>query len=359
MVVSTKQIKLFLAILSAIAITNHGAVVNALNLPIQNNGITELKAEKVIAKKSGGRSSGGSFKRKPSRSKSSSPSRSSTKSRSKSYSSPSRSYERRNSTQRSYDDYRRRDSSPNYHRTSRSNSADNFILFVLGFIFFIVIILVLWAIVYKVSRSSSDRTKASNRAKRNIARERDNDRVTISWLQVVLSSEAKELQQDLSNLTTSADTDSVAGLLELMKESVLILRRNENHWTHVASSSKSMDISNAESEFDVLSFNERSKFSGESLSNVEGKITTRESRQTDSDGFPAYIVVTLIIGSADDRALFSQINNVEELQQALQTLSGMREDYLMKFELLWTPQAANEYLTDEELLMEYTKVIPL
>ena len=37
----------------------------------------------------------------------------------------------------------------------------------------------------------------------------------------------------------------------------------------------------------------------------------------------------------------------------------MRDDYLMKFELLWTPQQADEYLTDEELLMEYTDIISL
>ena len=36
----------------------------------------------------------------------------------------------------------------------------------------------------------------------------------------------------------------------------------------------------------------------------------------------------------------------------------MREDYLMRFELL-SPQKQGEHLTDEELLMEYTKIMPL
>ena len=37
----------------------------------------------------------------------------------------------------------------------------------------------------------------------------------------------------------------------------------------------------------------------------------------------------------------------------------MRTDYLMKLELLWTPQKQGEYLTNEELLMEYTEIIIL
>ena len=347
MVFSTKQIKLFFAILSTIVVTNRGAVVSATELQIHHTDSLELKTENIIAKKSGGRSSGGSFKRKPSRSKSSSPRRrSSTKSRSKSYSSPSSSY--------------KRNSTSDYHYSNSSNSTDgDFMMFFIASIFFVVIFLALCTAIYNASRSLIDRFNVSNRAKRKVTQERDNDRITISLLQVVLSSEARELQQDLSNLTINSDTDSEAGLVKLMKETVLILMRNDIYWTHVASNSKSMDISNAESEFDVLSFVERSKFSSESLSNVDGQITTKESRYTDSDGFSAYIVVTLIIGSADDRPVFNQINSVEELQQALETLSGMREDYLMKFELLWTPQQQGEYLTDEELLMEYTEVMPL
>ena len=328
------------------SIASHPTLEDRVDIPSVSN-------ELIITKKSGGRSGGGSFKSKPSRSKSSSPSRSNNRRKS----TPSRSYERDSYRDRDRD--YRRDSSPTYYRSSRRGFGGGWIggLFISLFLlmFFGVFALIAW-LIFKQLNSA---WKSSNREERKIVKERDNDRVTISTLQVALSSEATEVQSDLTELSTNADTDSESGLVELMRESALVLLRNNTCWTHVRSSSQSLDISKAESTFDRISVTERSKFSNETLSNVDGEIKTRQARNSDSDGFPAYVVVTLICGTADDNPLFDKIYTEDNLREVLLKLSAMREDYLMKFELLWTPQTANEYLTDEELLMEYTDIMPL
>ena len=358
------SIKLFLTGLIAIAIAHNLSPVLANDSPTENivkydvelnqTIIQPTSANELVAKKSGGRSGGGSFKSKPSRSKSSSPSRSSNQRKS---TSPSRSY---NKKKYNSPNYRRPSTRTYYNRSPRnsrgSSSIGNFIFFVFTLIFLGGLLFILFYILKQVFSAGSN---SSNKAERKIAKERDNDRVTISLLQVVLSSEALQIQQDLSELSTTIDTSSDEGLVELMRESALILLRSDLHWTHVLSCSNSLDISQAEEEFGKLSLVERSKFTGESLSNVDGNMKTRQSRSDEGEGFPAYVVVTLILGTADDHPLFSKIHDSEELKQALLRLSSMREDYLMKFELLWTPQKKNEYLTDEELLMEYTEVMPL
>ncbi len=363
-VLKKNYIKLFLASWMAIAIAYNLNSASASNFQVKNNIESQVKlnqvivqspvTEDLIVKKSGGRSGGGSFKSRPSRSKNSSPSRKSNRRKS---SSPSPSYERREYNSPSY----RRHSRPTYYnRSSRSSrgssSFGNFIFIIFVLIFLGGLIFVLLFIFNQMIGSNSN---SSNKAERKIAKERDNSRVTISLLQVVLSSEALEIQQDLSALSTSVDTSTDTGLVELMQEATLILLRSSSYWTHVFSHSNSLDISRAEEKFDKLSMIERSKFSGESLSNVDGKLKTRQSRSNENEGFPAYVVVTLIFGTADDNPLFDKIYNSEDLQEKLLKLSAMREDYLMKFELLWTPQKKNEYLTDEELLMEYTEVVPL
>ena len=193
-----------------------------------------------------------------------------------------------------------------------------------------------------------------------IARERDNDRVTVSLLQVALSSAAENIQQELSELSLETDTDTESGLVTLMQESALILLRHEIAWTHVLSSSHSLEIERAESAFDKLSIAERSKFSSETLSNVDGNLKTRSATAVNTEGeFADYVVVTLILGTADDRPLFDKINTEATLKEELLQLASMRDDYLMKFELLWTPQTADRYLTAEELLLEYSSIIPL
>ena len=378
------NLKLFFATLIAIAIANNldlatlasGSLQPKIDhqsaiAPSLNNTLPSLENQSefdfytkdtILAKKSGGRSGGGSFKSRPSRSKRSSPSRSSTQRKSNS---PSLSSTRSKSTSPSYrksEPSYRRDSSPNYYGTSsyrrRGGSFVGTIIFAILLLFFlgglIFVLLYLLKLIFGSKSSSSDKTE------RKIIKERDNNRVTISLLQVALASDAELLQQDLSELSITADTDTEAGLVELMREAALILLRNDRSWTHVLSSSESLHIERAEQAFERLSMTERSKFSGETLSNVDGQLKTRQARNSsDSDGVAAYVVVTLILGTADDNPLFEKIYTEDNLREVLLKLSAMREDYLMKFELLWTPQTANEYLTDEELLMEYTEIMPL
>ena len=301
----------------------------------------------LIAKKSGGRSGGGSFKK---RSSGSSRSKSSGSFRKKSSGStrtntPTRTLRRPSTFPSSRNSYGRRTTS----RNVRSRGGFS-ILWVMLIIFLIGFIL------FYLSQQSKTATKQSGN---QIANERDNDRVTVSLLQVALSSAAEEIQDELSQLSTNKDTDSKSGLVTLMQESALILLRHETAWTHVLSSSNSLDIEQAESAFNRLSLVERSKFSGETLSNIDGVLKTGTAKDNAGDDFADYVVVTLILGTADDNPLFKKINSVEALKKALLEIASMRDDYLFKFELLWTPQQVGQYLTDEELLLEYTNIIPL
>ena len=300
-----------------------------------------------MLKKSGGRSGGGSFKRRPS----SSPKRST----------PSRSYKQRPST--SSPTYRR-ESSPTYRHSrpsntyrSSPNSSSGGSAFVFLFLFLLIAVVILY-ILFKMFSQIFSSVGAGGTASK-INRERDNDRVTVSMLQVALSSAAENIQQELSELSLHTDTDTESGLVMLMQESALILLRHQTAWTHVLSNSESMDINHAESAFDRLSIAERSKFSSETLSNVDGNLQTKEAKNVQEDEFTDYVVVTMILGTADDHPLFTKINTETTLKEELLQLSSMRDDYLLKFELLWTPQQTNRYLTDEELLLEYSNIIPL
>lgn len=296
----------------------------------------------LIAKKSGGRSGGGSFKSRPSRS--SSPKRKYTPRRSN--------YNQRKSTSPTY-----RNSQPirtysNYGSRSRNRGFG-------GLLFLMISLFVFGLLIYLVYQMLSKSSNSASRIENKVNRERDNDRVTVSILQVALSDAAENIQQELSALSLNADTDTESGLVELMQESALILLRNNHAWSHVLSSSTSLDISQAESAFNKLSIAERSRFSSETLSNMDGTLKTKAGTSSDSDDFASYVVVTLILGTADDKPIFTKINTEEALNETILQLSSLRDDYLIKFELLWTPQQADQYLTDEELLLEYTDMIPL
>ncbi len=191
--------------------------------------------------------------------------------------------------------------------------------------------------------------------------ELENDIVTVSKLQVALHSSARSLQAELSELTLEADTETTKGLKELLEASALALLRNSGNWTHILGTSQTISSrEQAETVFNRLSIEERSKFSTETLTNVDGKIRQRSLDEPATDeGSAAYIVVTLLIGTADDRPLFEPVDSAQAMQEALKKVASMHSDYLMVFELLWSPQVESDTLTEAELATEYAGLVAI
>ncbi|MBW4665028.1 MAG: DUF1517 domain-containing protein [Chroococcus sp. CMT-3BRIN-NPC107] len=92
------------------------------------------------------------------------------------------------------------------------------------------------------------------------------------------------------------------------------------------------------------------------INNVSGLRQEKPVTSNLEEGSADYIVVTLIIGTADDRPLFTEVRTIDALTTALNKVGSMRSDYLMMFELIWSPQVETDTLTYDELLTEYTNM---
>ncbi len=334
-----KTTKLFLTTVAAIATIN---TIETPQIPNISNSWLTVQTE-AQARRSGGRSGGGSFSRGSSRSSSgSSRSSSGSRSRSRSYNN-SPTYDNNNS--RNYSG-----SGTYYSGGSRGVSI------FLGFLFFGIFGLILFAIIYNVLKSALSGNNSNHSVAYN--RERDNNIVTISHLQIALLASATDVQSGLTELSLRVDTNTEEGLKELLQESILVLLRNSEYWTHHLNSSQKIHIDQAEAKFDSLSLEERSKLSSETLSNMEGNIKQKEVISPD-DKSAMYIVVTLLVGTAHDKPLFEEIRTPEDLKTALNTLATMPSDYLLKFELIWSPQTQHDSLTYDEFISEYTNMIEL
>lgn len=243
--------------------------------------------------------------------------------------------------------------SPSYpvggdYRSSRSSDGGG----MWGFWLFLLIcggiLLIAWMIL-----SSKNKPSAQS--------ELENDIVTVSKLQVALLAEASHIQAELSDLTVNADLERPEGLIQFLQESALAVLRSSEYWSHVLCTSQTVNSrEEAQQVFEQLSIKERSNFSAETLSNVGGYIQRRSPMPVDGDEGPAsYIVVTFLVGTADDKPLFDNIYSAEHLRDVLTRLAGVTSDYLLVFELLWSPQEATDSLTDNEFLREYSEMIPI
>ncbi|MEO0768057.1 MAG: DUF1517 domain-containing protein [Cyanobacteria bacterium J06649_4] len=189
--------------------------------------------------------------------------------------------------------------------------------------------------------------------------EASNDIVTVTQVQVALLASARHVQERFNEISTEYDWGTPNGLDMALKETVLTLLRSPEAWTHVSSSSKTiLTRERAKQHFDRLSMEERRKFEMESLVNVGGKVRKREI-VTKEEGPAEYIVATLIVGSADDRPLFETIHTAEELSNALEQLGSIAPNYLMVYEMLWSPQDFSDSLTYEEMLLHYPHMLQI
>ncbi|GAP96764.1 DUF1517 domain-containing protein [Leptolyngbya sp. NIES-2104] len=191
-------------------------------------------------------------------------------------------------------------------------------------------------------------------------KELDNDVVTVTKVQVGLLAEGRAIQPQLAEIVQQAETETIEGLHAQLQEAALALLRMPENWSHVQASSETVKTRDeAEKRFNQLSIAERTKYTTETLTNANGKLVQKEF-ELDPDKEPAsYIVVTLIVGTADDQPLFSEIRTTEALKDVLHQLSSLNFEYLMRFELQWTPQVEGDSLTYDEMLLEYPEMLQI
>ena len=345
----------------ALSLAAASSIVGGATLPSVETQPLDLafnRSQSALATTSGGRSRGGSFgddepveETRPAKSK-----------RSRSYSESS--YSRSNRDRNRYDD--------DYRSTNRSgdNSAMDAVMFFMFLIFVVYLIksgtlnqffesakataTESETLAYSSATSqASSRTTSARTASRRLSTEITNNTVTVTQVQVAMLAQARHVQKALTQIAEETDMSNKTGLTKSLRETVLALLRAPETWTHAAAQSKTVTTKQAaKAEFESLSLEERSKFDVESLSNVDGKVRKQSTAQHNQDP-AAYIVVTLIVGTAHDNPLLDRAMSVDELKAVLKKLGSITPDYLMVYEVLWSPQDESDSLTDDELMLNY------
>ncbi len=181
--------------------------------------------------------------------------------------------------------------------------------------------------------------------------------VTIAQLQVGLLSSARDLQADLRRLARSADTSSSDGLQRVLQETSLSLLRNPDLWVYANLEEGQVPFLSAESTFNRLSVQERSKLSRELTVNVAGRRSAGGSAALagSSDATSDYIAITLLVASRR-RLNLKGSDSAEDLKDSLQKLGAVGAEDLIALEVIWQPEGAGEVLSTEELLTAYPQL---
>lgn len=186
--------------------------------------------------------------------------------------------------------------------------------------------------------------------------EKDFAKATVSKLQIAFSPPASQLRQELNRVSGTANLNPDDHLVDLMHKTLEVLIEQE-HWTHVSYDSIALPLEKVKPEFDFISHQERNKFIHKAsiLSDYDRNLNGDSGYQTSY----SYVVVTLILCTSHTTPLFQTIHTKQQLVEELMKLSKMKQDSVIKFELLWNPQQENIYISNEQLLIEYADMTRL
>ena len=177
-------------------------------------------------------------------------------------------------------------------------------------------------------------------------------KTTVVRQRVALLASAKDLQTDLIRLARRGDTDSAEGLSKILQETSLALLRHPDKVVYAWSSTEQVASGEAESRFDQLSMEKRSKASEEVLTNVGGSISERKVKPQRDVTENEYILVSVLVAS--DRKLGLKLSDSHEsLNANLVTLGSVSPEDLVALEVIWQPEDEFDVLSKDELLSLY------
>lgn len=186
-----------------------------------------------------------------------------------------------------------------------------------------------------------------------------NPPVAVAKLQVGLLANARALQDDLNRLATTADTGTSQGLAKLLQETTLALLRHPDYWAYAASEAKQTRLLSAEQEFNRYTLSARSRFSAETLSNVNNQLTQAEPQALltgNTDEAPGEYILATVVVATQGKLELPNISSTADLRQALGQIGAVSSENLLAVEVLWTPQQSGETLSADELIAQYPEL---
>jgi len=172
--------------------------------------------------------------------------------------------------------------------------------------------------------------------------------------------------EELERHVSAADFTSPDGLAAFARNTALYLRRKAGKVSHASiTGTPKIAPSEAESKFEALASEARASFDREVL-RIEGKgrkaienkrEADRKDALTDEDGdfgVNEMFVVTLVLGVDQAVPEFpSHIASADDLRNVLERLSSLSAPTVLKVEVVWSPAAESDIMTQEDLLQFY------
>ncbi|PYE56267.1 DUF1517 domain-containing protein [Deinococcus yavapaiensis] len=177
--------------------------------------------------------------------------------------------------------------------------------------------------------------------------------------QLILT-EGDEVKAALQQVARSGDPDSNEGLARMLAEAALVVLRHPERWTYGAVEYQRLDPTSAASRVGAWATEARAAFTEQTTSNYQdNSLTTgfqhRGDYQAKQGGL--YLAVTIAVAAYALPTVPQQgAANAAAARDALLGITGISPSDLVRAEVVWSPDAPGEFLSEDEAIMKYPKL---
>ncbi|MFB9992220.1 DUF1517 domain-containing protein [Deinococcus oregonensis] len=181
----------------------------------------------------------------------------------------------------------------------------------------------------------------------------------------VLMAEGDEVKKALQRVAESGDPDSNEGLARMLQEAALVALRHPDRWVYGNVERAQGAANAADSQVGAWATEARSAFTEQTTSNYQNKDVNsgfehRKGYKVEHDSGDLYLAVTIAIAAhALSNLPPAGTTNAAEVRAALNAISSVTPGDLIRAEVVWSPDAEGEFLSEDEAIQKYPKLTKL
>lgn len=181
----------------------------------------------------------------------------------------------------------------------------------------------------------------------------------------VLLTEGDEVKRELQQVAQNGDPDSNEGLARMMTEAALVLLRHPERWTYGEVKRAQGSGGSADSQVGRWATQARAAFTEQTTSNYQNKdVNTGFTHKGDytfqKDTGDLYLAVTLAVAAVTMPGMPpAGTTDAAEVRAALSAISGVAPGDLIRAEVVWSPDAQGEFLSEDEAIVKYPALTKL
>ncbi|MFK7985915.1 MAG: DUF1517 domain-containing protein [Sandaracinaceae bacterium] len=187
------------------------------------------------------------------------------------------------------------------------------------------------------------------------------DTIDVTALMLGIDREARpEVQRAMNDIAEMGDSGSPAGLVQMMREAIAVLRGVRRHWTHAGvENTRPMPEAKAEGRFAALTKKARRRFEEETIRNKDGVITRGDASPLPPSDVPGVVVVTLVVAARQELLDVADVRDGAQLERAFDGLMGVGADDFVAMEVIWSPSDENDRATSAMVEAKYPELTRL